>query len=95
LIPRPSLEEASEQALDSARLDVALAALAPSELTYQHGASIIMRAVDEGSADVGFLLRPATVDQIADTAHSGRRMPPKTTFFHPKPRTGMVYRELA
>jgi uncharacterized protein (DUF1015 family) len=39
------------------------------------------------------LLRPATVDQIAQTAHSGVRMPPKTTFFSPKPRTGLVYRE--
>ena len=25
---------------------------------------------------------------------AGKRMPPKTTYFHPKPRTGMVFRSL-
>ena len=38
------------------------------------------------------LLRPVTVDQISDWAHARRRMPPKSTYFHPKPRTGMVFR---
>jgi uncharacterized protein (DUF1015 family) len=40
------------------------------------------------------LLRPATVAQIEHTAHGGERMPPKTTFFHPKPPTGLVFRAL-
>ena len=40
----------------------------------------------------GVLLRPATVAQIDANAHAGERMPPKTTFFHPKPRTGVVFR---
>ena len=40
------------------------------------------------------LLRPATVQQIADIAHGGERMPPKTTFFYPKPSTGLVFRSL-
>jgi uncharacterized protein (DUF1015 family) len=40
------------------------------------------------------LLRPATVPQIDATAHGGERMPPKTTFFHPKPKTGLVFRSL-
>jgi uncharacterized protein (DUF1015 family) len=35
------------------------------------------------------------VDQIAQFARAGRRMPPKTSYFHPKPRTGMVFRTLA
>ena len=43
---------------------------------------------------VGVLLRPATVDQIAATAHAGKLMPPKTTFFAPKPKTGTVFRML-
>ena len=38
------------------------------------------------------LLRPVTVDQISDWAHARRRMPPKSTYFYPKPRTGMVFR---
>jgi len=40
------------------------------------------------------LLRPVSVGQIARTADGGRLMPPKSTFFRPKLRTGMVFREL-
>jgi uncharacterized protein (DUF1015 family) len=45
-----------------------------------------------GGVQAALLLRPVTVDQISDWAHSRQRMPPKSTFFYPKPRTGMVYR---
>jgi hypothetical protein len=41
-----------------------------------------------------YLLRPVTVAQIDAWANERRRMPPKTTFFSPKPRTGMVFRSL-
>ena len=51
-----------------------------------------MAAVDAGRADAAVLLRPVTVDQISDWAHARQRMPPKSTYFHPKPRTGMVFR---
>jgi uncharacterized protein (DUF1015 family) len=50
--------------------------------------------VVSGKAQAGVLLRPVAVTQIASTARAGRRMPTKTTFFHPKPRTGMVFRRL-
>ncbi|MBS1847391.1 MAG: DUF1015 domain-containing protein [Actinobacteria bacterium] len=78
--------------LDSSRLAAALAGLAGARITYQHGTSEIIRAVTTGAAGHGFLLRPATVSQIRRNAHEHRRMPPKTTFFHPKPRTGPVLR---
>jgi uncharacterized protein (DUF1015 family) len=35
-----------------------------------------------------------TVAQIVAIAHGGERMPPKSTFFWPKPRTGVVLRSL-
>ncbi len=73
---------------------MALARLPEHELNYQHGTNEVFEAVRSGAADAGFLLRPATVAQIAETARGGRRMPPKTTFFYPKPRTGMVFRRL-
>jgi uncharacterized protein (DUF1015 family) len=50
--------------------------------------------VATGAAQTAVLLRPATVEQIAAIAEGGVRMPPKTTFFAPKPRTGMVIRDL-
>jgi uncharacterized protein (DUF1015 family) len=93
LRPRPeALADARD--LDSSRLDVALAALPDHELTYQHGVDNVRRAVATGAAQAGVLLRPATVAQIEATAHGGERMPPKTTFFHPKPKTGLVFRSL-
>ena len=93
LRPRPdALADARD--LDSSRLDVALAALPDHDLTYQHGVDNVRRAVATGTAQAGVLLRPATVAQIEATAHGGERMPPKTTFFHPKPKTGLVFRSL-
>ena len=93
LRPRPdALAEARD--LDSARLDMALAALPAHEVTFQHGPDNVRRAVATGAAQAGLLLRPASVAQIEATAHGGERMPPKTTFFHPKPKTGLVFRDL-
>jgi uncharacterized protein (DUF1015 family) len=76
------------------RLDAALAGLPDHQLTFQHGVANVVRAVDKGDAQAGILLRPATVAQIIEIADGGDRMPPKTTFFHPKPRTGLVVRPL-
>ena len=78
--------------LDSSRLDVALAELPDASVVYQHGWRECSEAVASGEARVAVLLRPATVSQIAAVSHGGERMPPKTTFFWPKPRTGMVFR---
>jgi uncharacterized protein (DUF1015 family) len=77
--------------LDSARLSAALEGLSV-EVTYQHGVDRVVKAVDGGEAQAGVLVRPATVAQIRANAASGERMPPKTTFFHPKPPTGIVFR---
>lgn len=93
LRPTEATIVAAGQDLDSSRLDVALATLPPStSVRFQHGVDNILRAVEKGEAQAGVLLRPATVAQIAEIGHGGDRMPPKTTFFNPKPRTGMVFR---
>lgn len=94
LVPRPNLDAQAEADLDSSRLDVFLASMPHCELTYQHGFENVRAAVATRRAQAGFLLRPATIQQIADTAYTGQPMPPKTTFFQPKPRTGIVYRSV-
>lgn len=91
LIPRPNMFESVDD-LDSARLAHALQDCTDIEVRYQHGVTNIVDALTRNEADCGVLLRPATVAQIQANAHSGNRMPPKTTFFHPKPRTGQVFR---
>lgn len=79
--------------LDSARVAHALASIDGAEVRYQHGVDLVQAAVVKGEADAGLLLRPATVAQIQANARSGERMPAKTTFFHPKPCTGVVFRD--
>jgi uncharacterized protein (DUF1015 family) len=79
---------------DSSRLDVALASFPPHGLTFQHGVGNVVDAVRTGQAQAGVLLRPVSVAQIAATADARDRMPPKTTFFWPKLRTGTVFRSL-
>ena len=90
--PRPRAA-ATPHALDSSRVDAALAALPPHQLAYQHDVAAAFAAVGSGDADAAVFCRPASVAQIAATAYGGERMPPKTTFFWPKLRTGMVLRD--
>jgi len=77
---------------DAALLDQALATLPPHGLDFDHSLESVAAKVASGQAQAAMLLRPVDVVQIASTARAGQRMPTKTTFFHPKPRTGMVFR---
>lgn len=90
---RPRPEAFGDQPdLDSARVAAALEGVGGASVRFQHGVDLVLKAIGAGEAEAGLLLRPATVAQIAANAHSGQRMPAKTTFFHPKPRTGVVFR---
>jgi len=92
---RPRAETiAATRDLDSSRLDLALASLPDHALVYQHGVDHIRSAVESGTAQAGVLLRPVTIDQIIEIAEGGEKMPPKSTFFAPKPRTGVVFRSI-
>ncbi len=54
------------------------------------GTDELERRVDSGRSRVAFSLYPTTVDQLLAVAESGRVMPPKSTWFEPKLRSGMV-----
>jgi uncharacterized protein (DUF1015 family) len=84
----------SPRATDSELLEAALVGLPDHEIGYHHDPATVLALVDKGDAQVGLLLRPATVQQIAAAVRDGRRLPQKTTFFHPKLRTGLVFRLL-
>ncbi len=51
-------------------------------------------AVDSGEADVAYLLRGRRVDDIFDAARRGERMPQKSTYFFPKPLSGLLFHPL-
>jgi uncharacterized protein (DUF1015 family) len=48
-------------------------------------------AVDAGTADAAFLLRAPRVEDVFETARRGERMPPKSTYFFPKPLSGLLF----
>lgn len=79
--------------LDGARLEAALDGV-EHEVTYQHGVDEVVRLVVSGRATAGVLIRPVGVAEIRRTADEGLLMPPKSTFFTPKLRTGLVLRPL-
>jgi len=92
MTPKPGAFE-SIRALDSARLEYALAGV-DHTVGYQHGATEVQQLVKGGTATAAILIRPVSVDEIKRTANEGLLMPPKSTFFTPKLRTGLVMREL-
>jgi uncharacterized protein (DUF1015 family) len=47
--------------------------------------------VDRGEASVAFLLREPRVEDVFATARRGERMPPKSTYFFPKPLSGLLF----
>ena len=49
---------------------------------------------DGGEATAAVLIRPVSVEEIRRTAEEGLLMPPKSTYFTPKLRTGLVIRDL-
>ena len=51
-------------------------------------------AVRSGAASAAYLLPPTTTERIRAVVERGERLPQKSTFFWPKPRTGMVMRAL-
>ena len=93
LRPRPE-RFASVRDLDSARLEHALADV-PHVVRYQHDVAAVLTMLRGGEAQAAVLIRPVSVAEIERTAREGLLMPPKSTFFTPKLRTGLVMRSLA
>ena len=58
------------------------------------GLGELERRVDSGECKMALALYPVTMQQIIDIADSGNIMPPKTTWFEPKLRSGLVVHEL-
>ena len=59
-----------------------------------HGTAELERRVNEGEAVVAFSLYPTTIAQLMDVADAGLLMPPKSTWFEPKLRSGLLVNTL-
>jgi uncharacterized protein (DUF1015 family) len=92
LTPNPGAL-AGIRALDGARLESALRN-APVTVSYQHGLEETLAEVASGRATAAVLTRPVSVTEIERTARERLLMPPKSTFFTPKLKTGFVLRPL-
>jgi uncharacterized protein (DUF1015 family) len=94
LDPRPGAFD-DVRALDGAWLEHLLAGTG-ADVAYQHGVDEVLALMrDDPSVAAAVLIRPVSVAEIERTAREGLLMPPKSTFFTPKLRTGFVVRELA
>ncbi len=58
------------------------------------GLEELRRLVDQGNMEVAFALYPVSMKQLMDIADNGMIMPPKTTWFEPKLRSGLVIHSL-
>ena len=58
------------------------------------GLGELMKRVDSGEMKAAFALYPVSMKQLIDIADSGNIMPPKTTWFEPKLRSGLVVHSL-
>jgi uncharacterized protein (DUF1015 family) len=66
------------------------AAVAGGRIDYTKSTAEAIGCVDDGTADVAFLLEPTPVASIVAVAADGDVMPQKSTYFYPKALTGLV-----
>lgn len=93
LTPKPGVFD-DIRALDGVWLEHLLHGMA-ANVTYQHGVDELRTLIDgDASITAAVLIRPVSVAEIERTAREGLLMPPKSTFFTPKLRTGLVVRPL-
>jgi uncharacterized protein (DUF1015 family) len=59
-------------------------------VSYERDAAEVVRLVDAGDFIMGMLLRPPTLDQVVAVADAGQSMPQKSTYFWPKPASGLL-----
>ncbi|MCR5746250.1 MAG: DUF1015 family protein [Lachnospiraceae bacterium] len=53
------------------------------------GLNELVRLVDSGEYEVAFAMYPTSIKELFDVADAGRLMPPKSTWFEPKLRSGL------
>ena len=65
-----------------------------NQLYFTRDAEEARDVVKNGKFKMAFLLNPTRIEDIRSVASRGERMPPKSTYFYPKLRSGLVMREM-
>jgi len=87
-------EHPAVAATDAAVVEALASPLVPkAKWRFWHDADEVAALVQKGAASAAILCSPVSVAQTRAAAVAGARMPQKTTFFTPKPRSGMVFRK--
>jgi uncharacterized protein (DUF1015 family) len=63
-------------------------------VSYSRDLEASLERVQEGGAQAAFLLRPPAVSDVIAVAKAGQVMPQKSTYFYPKPASGIVFNPL-
>jgi uncharacterized protein (DUF1015 family) len=58
------------------------------------GTAELEKLVDEGAAKVAFSMFPTTMDDLFAVSDMGEIMPPKSTWFEPKLKDGLIVHEI-
>ena len=85
-----ALVELHEQVIDNI-----LGKRSPEDfLLYTRDAAEAVRWVDDGLGVAAFFLAPPDLRHVLKLAQAGKTLPQKSTYFHPKPPSGMVFHRL-
>ena len=102
-IPRhPTADPASGLDVSVLHREILLGALGLAEAAleeeryvgYSRDLEAVLERVDTGAAQAAFLLRPPAVSDVVAVAGAGQVMPQKSTYFFPKPASGIVFNPL-
>lgn len=63
-------------------------------LRYMRGIDLAVEEARQGAAQIAFLLKPTSIDQVAETSFAGGVMPQKSTDFYPKLLSGLTIYKL-
>ncbi len=73
---------------DQARLDD------ETKIAYRTTSMEAVKAVNQGEAEVAFILNPTKIEQVQRVAEKGLIMPRKSTYFYPKVISGLIFNTL-
>jgi len=75
-------------------IEIILADSAVKEINFVHSIEEVLELIDKNDAsydfDAGFILNAPTIETVEKLSYTGKIMPQKSTYFYPKPCSGLV-----